>query len=301
MVLSVKRMSITQNILPKLPAGAKCYRYSQLPKGQQRLVQPLGRLALTMIVAPRQQLNFSFDSLPLGNQPIAFIISPGSDAVITEHGSGFRRVIVQRNSRAHYFINANSGIAPAFSYQADLEPSSVLHWYLWGRSDIVSDGTISINQSDGSAGYITGGLIAEQASQLKLRLINHHRGRRSRGNVDLKVASRGNARITIDGLIRVSARAAFTDSYLTQDGLMLSSGSEIRLVPNLEIINNEVKASHSATVGRLDPNALHYLTSRGLTPAQASRLLVRGFFNRLLAQIEQPGIRAAFGQLTSTL
>lgn len=287
---------IFQNYQRLQNVGVRAYRWPQLPKPLQRQLSPGGRPALTIMV-PAGALEIIFDSRRLAAERLAFIIAKGADVTIIEQGAGERLVLTEPGSQVSYLINAKDGLPANFNYTAELGPESHLTWYFWARNRADSSGSIAINQSAKNYGRIIGGLTSDGQSHLTLRLVNHHRQEHSAGNIDFKAVGRGEARIVINGLIKIDPDAKFTDSHLTQAGLLLSPESEIQTMPNLEILNHEVKAAHSASVGRLDPNALHYLTSRGLTSAQAKRLLVKGFFARLLTHIENPIIKKRFAQL----
>jgi len=69
-------------------------------------------------------------------------------------------------------------------------------------------------------------------------------------------------------------------------------------IPGLEILANDVRCTHGATVGRVDREQLFYLMSRGLPRAEAERLIVRGFFQDVLDRIELEPVREA---VTNTL
>ena len=66
-------------------------------------------------------------------------------------------------------------------------------------------------------------------------------------------------------------------AYQLNNNLILSDEATANAKPNLEIFADDVKASHGATVGRLDEEALFYLRSRGLGLDQAREWLIQGF------------------------
>ncbi len=73
--------------------------------------------------------------------------------------------------------------------------------------------------------------------------------------------------------------------------LLLSADAEIDTQPVLEIHADEVKAAHGATVGQLDPIALFYLRSRGLTDADARRLLTAAFCREIVSTVDDASLR----------
>ncbi len=73
---------------------------------------------------------------------------------------------------------------------------------------------------------------------------------------------------------------------------MLTDGTRVDSVPNLEILTGEVtRAGHASTSGRLEDEHLFYLMARGIRFNEARRLVIRGFFGQLIAEIEVPELR----------
>ncbi|MBD8062244.1 Fe-S cluster assembly protein SufD [Oceanitalea stevensii] len=90
-----------------------------------------------------------------------------------------------------------------------------------------------------------------------------------------------------DVLIRAAAEG--TDTYELNRNLVLTEGARADSVPNLEIETGEIEgAGHASATGRFDDEQLFYLRSRGIPEAEARRLVVRGFFAELIAQIGVP-------------
>jgi Fe-S cluster assembly protein SufD len=73
---------------------------------------------------------------------------------------------------------------------------------------------------------------------------------------------------------------------------VLTDGTRVDSVPNLEILTGEVqKAGHASTSGRLEDQHMFYLMARGIPFDEARRLIIRGFFGQLIAEIEVPELR----------
>jgi Fe-S cluster assembly protein SufD len=73
---------------------------------------------------------------------------------------------------------------------------------------------------------------------------------------------------------------------------VLADGTRVDSVPNLEILTGEVTgAGHASASGRLEDHHLFYLMARGIPEEEARRLVIRGFFAELIAQIEVPELR----------
>jgi Fe-S cluster assembly protein SufD len=87
------------------------------------------------------------------------------------------------------------------------------------------------------------------------------------------------------GKIFVHKDAQRTNSYQKNDSLLLSDDAEIDAKPELEIYADDVKCSHGATCGDLDPASLFYLRSRGLDEALARSMLTFAFTGEVLERI----------------
>ncbi len=114
-----------------------------------------------------------------------------------------------------------------------------------------------------------------------------HEARKTRSNLDFKVALTGVARSAYTGMIRIAPGAAGSEAYQENRNLLLSEGARAESIPELEILTDDVRCSHGATVSPIDPEQLFYLESRGLAPMQAARVIVYGFLDQTLARLPQ--------------
>ncbi len=99
------------------------------------------------------------------------------------------------------------------------------------------------------------------------------------------------ARGVFNGRIIVRPGAQRTDSKQTNHNLVLSEEARADSQPQLEIYADDVKCTHGATLGPLDPKELFYLQSRGIAPAEARALLVYGFGAEILGRLQHAGMR----------
>ncbi len=110
-----------------------------------------------------------------------------------------------------------------------------------------------------------------------------------------KGALRDEASAVWRGMIRVEPEAQKTNAYQENRNLMLSPKAHADSIPGLEILANDVRCTHGATLGRVDREQLFYLMARGLPRHEAERLIVRGFFQDVLDRIELLPVREALG------
>ena len=95
------------------------------------------------------------------------------------------------------------------------------------------------------------------------------------------------ARTIFSGLIRVEPGAHRTDAYQKVRNLLLSDDAEANSMPGLEILADDVRCTHGATAGEIEPEEFFYLLSRGINEAAAKALIVRGFLNEVVDHLER--------------
>jgi Fe-S cluster assembly protein SufD len=115
--------------------------------------------------------------------------------------------------------------------------------------------------------------------------LQDHRVGNTRSDLLFKGALSGVARTVYAGLIRIEKHAARSDAYQANRNLVLSDKAKATSIPMLEIDNNDVRCTHGATVGPVDPEHLFYLRSRGIPEKTAKRMLIQGFFGDVLDRI----------------
>ncbi|PYQ04832.1 MAG: Fe-S cluster assembly protein SufD [Acidobacteria bacterium] len=103
----------------------------------------------------------------------------------------------------------------------------------------------------------------------------------------------GKARGVFVGRIVVREGASKTDAHQTNKNLLLSREALVDSLPQLEILASDVKCKHGSTTGQLDPTALFYLRSRGISEAAARSLLVSAFAGDVVGRVGVPALRAA--------
>ena len=142
----------------------------------------------------------------------------------------------------------------------------------------------------GGNAELRGVYFADASQHLEHRLLVDHNEPNCRSRVTYKGALQGDgAHAVWIGDVLIRAAAVGTDSYEANRNLVLTDGTRVDSVPNLEILTGEVvRAGHASTSGRLEDEHLFYLMARGIDLREARRLVIRGFFGELIGQIEVP-------------
>jgi len=136
-------------------------------------------------------------------------------------------------------------------------------------------------------------LVGHESRHVDCVNIVTHNARDTRSRQTARAIASGTSRVVFNSKVIVNAGAVQADSRQSCRGLLLSPQAEIDTRPQLEIHTDEVKCAHGATVGRLDPDMLFYLLSRGLDRETAQSLLVFAFLADVLTDMSVPAARAA--------
>ncbi len=122
------------------------------------------------------------------------------------------------------------------------------------------------------------------------RTLQTHIAPQSRSDLLFKNALMDRSRTIFSGLIIVEENAQQTDAYQRNTNLMLSEEAEANSLPGLEIKANDVKCTHGATAGRIDESELFYFLARGIPRKKAQELMVHGFFEEIVAKLENEAL-----------
>jgi Fe-S cluster assembly protein SufD len=147
----------------------------------------------------------------------------------------------------------------------------------------------------GGTSRVTGAYFADGTQHLDYDTFQEHVAPHTTSDFAFKGALRDSASAVWRGMIRVEKEAQKTNAYQENRNLLLSKTAHADSIPGLEILANDVRCTHGATLGQVDREQLFYLMARGLPRAEAERLIVRGFFQDVLDRIELEPVREALG------
>ncbi len=149
-------------------------------------------------------------------------------------------------------------------------------------------GALAVGSIDASVDYpgadvqINGLFFPRGDQHVDLTSTVDHNVGESQSQTRIKSAATGRGQARYLGNIRIAPHAQATESSLRDDALLLSKQAHIDSVPALEIAANDVKAFHGATVGALDDEQIFYMTSRGIAPENAEKMIALGFFEPVI-------------------
>src|SRR5438046_676987 len=180
------------------------------------------------------------------------------------------------------------------NHHARVERDGELDWVAGGFGSKKGKTRIQNDLSGpGATSRVTGAYFADGAQHMDYDTFQEHIAPSTELDFAFKGALRDHATAVWRGMIRVEEKAQKTNAYQECRNLMLSPAAHAVPIPGLEILANDVRCTHGATVGRVDREQLFYLMARGLPRPEAARLIVRGFFQNVLDRIELEPVKEA--------
>ena len=143
-----------------------------------------------------------------------------------------------------------------------------------------------------SEAELTGLYLADGSRHLDTHVRIDHRAVDTRSLQDFRGIAANRGRAVFNGKTVVHEGAQKSNARQSSRNLLLTPGAEIDTKPELEIYADDVQCSHGATTGQLDPAALFYLRSRGLSESEARSALTRAFAGAVLSRIDHAALAA---------
>jgi Fe-S cluster assembly protein SufD len=219
-----------------------------------------------------------------------------SSPSLSSYSNAVVELFVEQGAKLEYVSlqNLSRGTWHFASQHARVERDAELDWVSGGFGS--KKGKVRIQNDlagQGATSRVTGAYFADGDQHLDYDTFQEHIAPDTESDFAFKGALRDTATAVWRGMIRVEENAQKTNAYQECRNLMLSPTTHAVPIPGLEILANDVRCTHAATVGRVDREQLFYLMSRGLSRPEAERLVVRGFFQDVLDRIELEPVRAA--------
>jgi Fe-S cluster assembly protein SufD len=230
----------------------------------------------TLILAGRNsRFNYLDEFLSPSLEESAF--TSGSAEIFVGEGAQVGYVSLQKWGRhAYQFANQRAHIAKDGS-------AKIFNVTLGGRfAKVRCEANL---QGRGASAELKGVYFASGDQFFDFHTLQDHQVGDTTSDLLFKGALQDTARAVYAGLIRIEKGAAHSDAYQANRNLVLSDKAKATSIPMLEIDNNEVRCTHGATVGPVDPMSLFYLESRGIPRAAAQRMIVQGFFGEVVDRI----------------
>lgn len=148
----------------------------------------------------------------------------------------------------------------------------------------------------GAEGRMSGFYFTDHDQHLDHDTQQNHNAPNTTSDLLFKGALKDKSRSVWQGMIYVAPGAQKTDGYQSNPNLVLSEEARADSIPGLEIQADDVRCTHGATVGKIDPTELFYLLSRGIPQKDAEQLIIEGFFDPIMQRIPFEKVRERLQQ-----
>ena len=183
-----------------------------------------------------------------------------------------------------------------FSHErARIERDGTLDWVFGAIGSHLTKNFSEIDLvGQGATGRMSGFYFTDGNQHLDHDTQQNHLAPNTTSDLLFKGALRDESHSVWQGMIYVAPGAQKTDGYQANRNLVLSPHARANSIPGLEILADDVRCTHGATVGKIDQDQVFYLRSRGIPYREAERLIVEGFFEPIMQRIPFEGVRARF-------
>jgi Fe-S cluster assembly protein SufD len=203
----------------------------------------------------------------------------GVNDLVLKPGSKLTYVSLQEWSRSFVSVQVNSTIAARDSEAVNLALN------FGGRYSRLESVSRMIDR--GARSDMLAITVARGDQEFDQRTLQDHLKADTTSDLLYKNVLNDNARTVFSGLIKVEPGAHRTDAYQKVRNLLLSDDAEANSMPGLEILADDVRCTHGATSGQIEPEELFYLKSRGIDDLAAKQLIARGFLNEVVARLPE--------------
>lgn len=157
---------------------------------------------------------------------------------------------------------------------------------------ILGDGSYNITFTfileDTAQATISGAYALAQSQRCNLITRQYHLGKNSSSNLAINGIAKDTAFTDYRGMIRIEKTATGTQAHQENKTILLGATARAISIPSIEVLNHEVACAHGSAIGPLDAQQLLYARARGMTLADAKKMLVRSIFSQMLDKVNQP-------------
>ena len=208
--------------------------------------------------------------------------------------SGIVEIHVSRAANLHFTeLQSWGNQVWNFTHEgARLDNDATLEWVFGGMGSRLTKNFSNIDLiGQGATVRMAGFYFTDGVQHLDHDTHQNHLAPNTTSDLFFKGALKDSSRSVWQGMIYVAPGAQKTDGYQSNPNLVLGKEARADSIPGLEIMADDVRCTHGATVGKIDPAEVFYLNSRGIPKDEAERLIVEGFFDPILQRIPFVRIR----------
>jgi Fe-S cluster assembly protein SufD len=209
-------------------------------------------------------------------------------------GSGAVEVFVKDGARLDYVTTQEWSTTTGGFHTARtaLGSNAAVNWVLVALGGQYSRTTADVLlQGKGTRADLLGLAFGEGTQVFDVHTLQDHMSPFTDSDQLYKTALRDRARVAYEGLIDIRPGSYGSNGYQAQKNLLLDDTAKAESLPMLKISDNDVRCTHSSSVGPVDPEHVNYLMSRGLPRPLAERVLIQGYFEPVIERIKVPELQ----------
>jgi len=264
-----------------------------------------GTLSIKGGLALSDPLLIVLDEMP--SEPLSVDVGSGTEVKIiieirVEHATGQSielNLIARRNARVkHLLVGEINGTATLLQNIDGYRDASLDLVDAFASENLTARVHVGLLEEGAEAKLRALAVSSETQSQTIDVLITHSAKNTFGDMTNIGIANK-KGRIVLNGVEKIEKGMKNANAFQTLKGIILSDEARVEVNPILLIDEYDVKAGHGATIGKIDEDALYYLRSRGLTVREAERLIINGFLNPVINDIDDTAIRERFVELVN--
>lgn len=179
--------------------------------------------------------------------------------------------------------------------RARVDRSANLDWTFGAMGGKTTKNFADIDlDGEGAVGKMSGFYFTDKKQHLDYDSQQNHLKPNTTSDLLFKGALIDESRAIWQGMVYVAPGADKTDGYQTNRNLILSKTARADSIPGLEILADDVRCSHGATIGKIEEEQIFYLQARGIPRLDAEKLIVKGFFEQIMDRIPFEGVKRRF-------
>jgi Fe-S cluster assembly scaffold protein SufB len=148
-----------------------------------------------------------------------------------------------------------------------------------------------VNLKNKSNFSFNGIFLLKKKEKAFFKLTTNHRDKKSFSHQMLKTIVKDEARVNFEATVRIEKECQKSVCSLLNKNLLLGENASVLSKPYLEILSDDVKASHGSNIFRLEEEQLFYLNTKAISKEKIKTLLIKGFLKEIIDLIEIESIR----------
>jgi len=260
---------------------------------------------------PIQLVNIVNSQVPLFLQPRSLVIAEAGSSLTLVHcdhalthtpavTNTVLEVFLQPDARVDHYKVQNKGKSSALftSTYFQLQEGSKVSSCIMTLNGGFTRNSVEINLlGPQSQANLKGLYLADRGQFVDNQVLINHAAPGCFSNQLFKGILDDQAKAVFSGRIKVQRDAQQTQAYQKNKNLLLTDEARVNSQPHLEIYADDVKCSHGATIGQLEPNAMFYLRSRGISEKTARQLMMLAFADEIVKEISIEPLKQKIGAM----